>query len=135
MPLSVSVTGQNCQPAYNWTADALSRLTNPANTSALSATALQSGVRSFTVTVSESLCSVVASTTAMAYDISSVQNGNWNDPTTWNCGRIPIHLDIVNVRHAIAVPENYTANARQIRFESSARLQYGLQARMRLAIP
>lgn len=133
--VSVAVKGQNCQPAYSWTADVLSKLTEPANTSAISSTALQSGIRSFSVTVTESLCSVSTSTTAMAFDISSVQNGNWNDPTTWNCGRIPIFLDIVKVRHTVAVPENYTANARQLNFESSARLQYGMQARLRLAIP
>lgn len=134
--VSVAVTGQNCQPQYAWTADALSRLTNPANTSAISSTALQSGVRSFSVTVTESLCSVSTSTTAMAFDMTSVQPGNWNNPTTWNCGRIPIRLDIVKVRHAVAIPENYTANARQINFETTtARLQYGMQARMRLNMP
>ncbi|MCY7356798.1 MAG: hypothetical protein LH609_04895 [Rudanella sp.] len=73
-------------------------------------------------------------TTANTFDINSVQNGNWNDPATWNCGRIPIRLDIVKVRHTVTLPENFTANARQVNFESSARLLYGLQARMRLAM-
>ena len=71
----------------------------------------------------------------MAFDISSVQNGNWNDPATWNCGRIPVFLDIVRVRHNVTLPDNFTANARQVNFESTARLQYGLLARMRLNIP
>ncbi|MEK6843927.1 MAG: Ig-like domain-containing protein [Nanoarchaeota archaeon] len=33
--------------------------------------------------------------------IYSVQNGNWNDPATWNLNRIPTHNDSVNVSHRV----------------------------------
>lgn len=133
--LAVSVKGQNCQPSFSWTADSFSRLTSPANTSAVSATALLAGTRSFSVTVTESLCSVSATTSPTASDMFSVRDGNWNDPATWSCGRVPFAPDIVNIRHAVTLPPSYTANALRLRFDTAKQLIYGLQARMRLGLP
>ena len=127
--LAVAVTGQNCQPTYSWSGDAMSRLTNPANTSAVSATVLQAGLHSFSVTITESLCSVSAATSTTAFDIFSVQNGNWNDPATWSCGRVPFAADIVDIRHAVTIPSGYSANTWRIRYLPGGKITVGLGAR------
>lgn len=38
--------------------------------------------------------------------MSSINNGLWNDPNTWSCGRIPDINDIVTVGHNVVISGN-----------------------------
>lgn len=60
----------------------------------------------------------------------SLRNGNWNDPTVWSCGCIPTATDAVQVRHVIAVPAAYQANALRVYINGAAQLTYGLGGRL-----
>lgn len=53
----------------------------------------------------------------------TIQSGNWNDPAIWSCGQIPTATDIVHVKHAVILPQNYTANARQLIYDSAAQIE------------
>ncbi|WP_338874255.1 hypothetical protein WBJ53_01385 [Spirosoma sp. SC4-14] len=57
-------------------------------------------------------------------ELYTVQAGNWNDPAIWSCGQIPSISDVVRIKHAIVLPQNYTANARQIIYDLPAQLEY-----------
>ena len=42
----------------------------------------------------------------------SINTGNWNTPSTWSCGRIPIVTDdiTINAGHTISIPNGVNAN-------------------------
>jgi N-acetylneuraminic acid mutarotase len=43
-----------------------------------------------------------------ATDFYSLKNGNWNDPTTWSCGRVPVTTEKVAINgHTITVNGNF----------------------------
>jgi hypothetical protein len=46
----------------------------------------------------------------------SLKSGQWNDPTTWSCGRIPTTLDeiLINNGHSVTIGNNLNANAKNI---------------------
>jgi Beta-propeller repeat len=55
---------------------------------------------------------------------SSVKAGNWNDPTVWSCGQVPVSADLVSVGHAVSVPTSYTATAGRIRYTTGGRVVF-----------
>lgn len=42
-----------------------------------------------------------------AANVTSVKNGNWNDPTVWNTGTVPVNGDKIIFNHAVTVSANY----------------------------
>ncbi|MCX6216132.1 PQQ-dependent sugar dehydrogenase [Spirosoma sp.] len=46
------------------------------------------------------------------YTIQSVQNGNWNSPSTWNCNCVPTSADVVTVStgHTVTINQASLAN-------------------------
>lgn len=70
-----------------------------------------------------------------AEPIVSVQSGNWNDATSWSCGRIPSVFDSITVLspHIITLPANYSASVQsmnlqgKIQYNANARIQMGQQ--------
>jgi len=64
----------------------------------------------------------------------SLRNGNWNDPTIWSCGCIPMTTDAVQVRHIVTVPPAFQANALRVYIDGAARLTYGLGGRLILSL-
>jgi glucose/arabinose dehydrogenase len=67
-------------------------------------------------------------------DCQTVQTGNWHNTATWSCGRIPTTTDQATVRHAVTIQTPQTANARQIRYESSGRIIYQANGKLRLGL-
>lgn len=62
----------------------------------------------------------------------TVKAGSWNDPTVWSCNRIPVATDAVELRHAVAVPDNLIARALKITCQAGQRLTLGTNARLLL---
>lgn len=62
----------------------------------------------------------------------SVQAGPWSSPATWSCDQVPGATDIVDVRHLITVPAQYTGAARRVTCAVGGRLQVQAGARLRL---
>ncbi|MES2795317.1 MAG: fibronectin type III domain-containing protein [Bacteroidota bacterium] len=59
--------------------------------------------------------------------IFSIQTGQWNDPTTWSCGRVPTDLDeiIINAGHTVTIGENITANGKNLENNGTLILGFG----------
>jgi hypothetical protein len=63
----------------------------------------------------------------------SVKSGNWNDPATWSCNRVPTLTDIVKITptHIVTLPDNLTGyvltlqNFGKVVFGTGAKLQFG----------
>ncbi len=64
--------------------------------------------------------------------ITTVKNGNWNDPTVWSCGVVPASTDSVQLNHIVTVTTNFTAQVRTVRYGAGSRLVYQTGGRVRL---
>ena len=60
----------------------------------------------------------------------SIKSGQWIDPTTWSCGRIPTNLDdiIINPNHKITIGDNEIGNAKNI--QNNGELLFGTGANL-----
>jgi|GEM_PF-5651835 len=63
------------------------------------------------------LCSFVG---ADAANIASISNGQYDDPSTWNCTCVPTDTDVVIVRHKVIV--SVASEAMRVVIRSNARL-------------
>jgi hypothetical protein len=61
----------------------------------------------------------------------SIGTNNWNDPSSWACGTIPIVTDevIINKGHTISLPDNYTGFLKNL--ELNGVLQKGNNAQLK----
>jgi hypothetical protein len=59
--------------------------------------------------------------------MNSVQTGNWNAPSTWSCGRVPILTDIVtiNTGHTVTVLNGVSATLRLLEQLGTLNIQTG----------
>jgi YD repeat-containing protein len=57
----------------------------------------------------------------------TLKTGSWNDVTVWSCGRVPTSTDIITVKanHFITIPASYTANAKNVNYETGGRITEG----------
>ncbi len=62
----------------------------------------------------------------------TLRSGNWDDPLTWSCNRIPNAADVVQIKHVVNVPSNYTATARAVRYDAGRQLVFGSNAKLKL---
>ncbi|GAB3716783.1 hypothetical protein GCM10027592_58390 [Spirosoma flavus] len=58
--------------------------------------------------------------------------GDWNDPATWSCGRIPVLTDAVTLNHAVSLPPTYQALALRVIYSTTGRLLFGASSRLKL---
>ncbi len=60
-------------------------------------------------------------------NMQTTKSGNWNDITVWSCGRVPTSTDIITVKanHFITIPASYTANAKNVVFETGGKIIEG----------
>jgi hypothetical protein len=65
-------------------------------------------------------------------ECTTLSNGIWSAASTWSCGRIPTITDVVRLRHVIAIPANYKANAQQLIYEAPVSLQWSTGSRLLL---
>ncbi|GAB3993949.1 hypothetical protein GCM10028807_30480 [Spirosoma daeguense] len=64
--------------------------------------------------------------------MTTVQNGNWNSPSTWSCNRVPIATDQVRIGHWITVPTGITVRATKLTYLNGGRLSLLTGARLNL---
>lgn len=62
----------------------------------------------------------------------TVQDGNWNDPATWQQQRIPGAGDAVLIRHRVSFPASYVGNARTVEYDVSGQVIFSDGAKLRL---
>nr|WP_293837224.1 fibronectin type III domain-containing protein [uncultured Arsenicibacter sp.] len=58
----------------------------------------------------------------------TIADGDWTDPTTWSCNRLPTSNDIVEIRHAVTIPANQTGKAQQVNYTTGGRIVSGTGA-------
>jgi hypothetical protein len=62
----------------------------------------------------------------------TIRAGYWNDTSIWSCNRVPTTTDVVQIKHAVIVSDNYTANALQVSFDPGQQLNFSQNARLQL---
>ena len=66
-------------------------------------------------------------------DVYTLKNGNWNDPTVWSVGRLPLPGETVRYLHRVTVPAGVTAVGRISRFEVGGRLIFQAGAKLQVS--
>ena len=64
---------------------------------------------------------VLWSSWALAQTVTSVQDGDWNDPTTWDCVCVP-ELDTVEVMHTVQITTNMKWTMQMVHVNAGATL-------------
>jgi len=64
--------------------------------------------------------------------VTTVKAGNWNDPTVWSCGAVPVLTDVVQINHAVILGTNYVAQARTVRYGAGGRMSHLTGGRLQL---
>jgi hypothetical protein len=59
--------------------------------------------------------------------IISIKTGNWEDPTTWNVGRLPLVTEEVTLdsTHTVTVTTAIQAYAKKLIYRTNATLNFG----------
>jgi PKD repeat protein len=59
--------------------------------------------------------------------MNSVQTGNWNTPSTWSCGRVPISTDIITINsgHTVTILNGVSATLRLLQQLGTLNIQTG----------
>lgn len=58
-------------------------------------------------------------------ELVSIRIGDWNDPGTWSCNRVPQAGDAVRLRHAVTIPNTVLATVTFVRYDAGGRLLFG----------
>ncbi len=60
-------------------------------------------------------------------DMNSLQTGNWNTPSTWSCGRVPISTDVITINsgHTVTVLNGVSATLRLLQQLGTLNIQTG----------
>lgn len=66
--------------------------------------------------------------------LHTIRHGNWTDPATWSCNRVPLLTDIVQIRHTVFLLSNRIANALRVQFEPGGKIFYSVNSRLRLGL-
>ncbi|WP_223834279.1 putative Ig domain-containing protein [Spirosoma profusum] len=73
-----------------------------------------------------------ACTNSNCTQMVTVKAGPWNDPTVWSCGRIPVNTDVVTISHAVSLPASYQGQALRVIYNTTGRLLFNTDSRLRL---
>ena len=127
--LTPVIANNSSRMTFNWLGNTI-----PTSVSTLSASVV-AGLNTFTVTVTTPTgCSASALISLHAGPLYSIKNGNWDDPTVWSCGRVPVSVDPVTLNHAVTIPANFSGNALRLVYGTGSRLLYGPGSRLRLGL-
>ncbi|GAB3993360.1 hypothetical protein GCM10028807_28390 [Spirosoma daeguense] len=62
----------------------------------------------------------------------SLRAGNWNDPTLWSCGRIPMAGDTIEIRHVVNIPAGFVGNTQNVTFTQGGKIVYAIGSSLQL---
>jgi endonuclease G, mitochondrial len=62
--------------------------------------------------------------------LRTLTDGDWSNPATWSCGRVPQAGDVILIQHTITLPANTTATVKSLVY-SGGRLLFGYGAIVR----
>lgn len=68
---------------------------------------------------------------ACAQGVYTLRAGSWDDVTVWSCGRLPLLTDPVQLKHALTIPDGYTAKASAVYYQTGATLLFGVGSVLR----
>lgn len=72
-------------------------------------------------------------TLTYANQLFTVQHGNWTEPATWSCNRVPTAADAVQILHRVNLSANQTGNAAAVQYGISGNLTVEQKARLLLS--
>lgn len=64
--------------------------------------------------------------------MTTVRTGNWTDPSTWSCNRVPLPTDPVQVLHSVMIPDRGTGRALRVSYGPAGEVRFGTGARLLL---
>jgi trimeric autotransporter adhesin len=73
-----------------------------------------------------------ATVAAVSTTLSTISNGNWNDPSTWACNRIPVSTDTVTIGHIITIPPGVIGVAQTLSHTANGKIIYGTGGKLNL---
>ncbi|MBD2701864.1 hypothetical protein IC229_14535 [Spirosoma sp. BT702] len=89
------------------------------------------GLNSYTIVASTPTgCSVSASIKLQAGSLYSTKSGNWNDPSAWSCGRVPLAKDIPTISNNHSMSLTGVGVAKNVLF--NGQLSYGPNGKLYL---
>ncbi|GAB4055641.1 hypothetical protein GCM10028810_68560 [Spirosoma litoris] len=56
--------------------------------------------------------------------------GTWDDPSIWSENRVPVHTDVLQIKHAVSIPTGYVANAQKINYDPGQTLSIGMSSQL-----
>lgn len=65
-------------------------------------------------------------------EMFSLQNGLWDSPATWSCGREPLVTDRVRIRHVVTIPYQHTGQVQRIDYDTGGQLWFETRAIIRV---
>ncbi|MBO0938536.1 metallophosphoesterase family protein [Fibrella sp. HMF5335] len=112
---------------YQWTDSASNTF---ANSRTVVVTPPAGTIQTYVVTDSKQCLRDTYTIRTYGGDLSTVRDGNWNDPTVWSANRVPTRADIVHIGHLITIPTNTQAFAGRVKYLPGKRIFYGPGARL-----
>ncbi|GAB3694430.1 hypothetical protein GCM10027592_15330 [Spirosoma flavus] len=64
--------------------------------------------------------------------MATVQNGNWNSPSTWSCNRVPLATDQVSIAHQVTLSAGVTTQVKRVIYQNGGRLSLQSGARLKV---
>lgn len=55
----------------------------------------------------------------------TIRAGSWNDPAVWLCGRVPVATDRIQIKHAVSIPNGFSATIFSVRYDTDGKLIFG----------
>ncbi len=114
--------------SFSWSTGATTAAVVVATAGTYSVTGVIGGcpaTASATITVQAVACTV----------FTTLKAGLWNDPTVWSCGIVPTSVTtVVEINHAIGLPDNYVAQAGTVRYGLTGQLTYQAGAKLQMGL-
>ena len=67
--------------------------------------------------------------------MTTLKVGNWNDPDVWSCNRVPVSTDVVQINHAVSLPDSYQGHALKVYYGVNGQLLVNVRSSLKLALP
>lgn len=125
---SISLTATGCTGTLLWfkTSDN-SSVTMPVSPTATTNYYAKCSITANNVTCTSLASSNVTVTVNIIVSVISIKTGNWEDPSTWNVGRLPLITEDVTIdnTHTVTITTNNQATAKKVIHKANSILNLG----------